>query len=218
MDVMTVFYLVLTAAMSAAATIGIFIYLQSKQDAKDLLEREQRAKGYLKESSKDFELVPVYTDSSKNKWYTFANPLKLPANRALAGEVSMRQAEMNLDRETLEDFITQIKTHANLGEITAVFYLIERIEERMTWACEENTLLSLANVYFLLEGENPMLMTEEFSKKKKELMTNDAEARSFFLTAAFKLTNTYSDISETDIPLYLMDKAQQSPNERLSRN
>lgn len=210
--------------MAGIITIAFILGVLAHYAGKELYSKwqrtrkERKAQKYLTEDQADYDLVKVYDDRQGNSWYAFSNPLKLPAQRALAGEVAMKQAMMNMDRDMLADYILKIKEHANKGELTTVFYLVERIEERLTWSCEEQTLLSLANVYFLLEGENPLTISDVTSKRKKQLMTDDIEAKGFFLTAAYKLIDRYSDISETDILTYLMEREAESASRRTASN
>jgi hypothetical protein len=168
---------------------------------------EKRSRQYFQEDLKDYEIVKIYTTKDQSgkelNWYSFVNPLRLPAARAIAGEVAMKQAEMNIDRETLISFITGMKDSANKGKITELFADLMNLEQRVNYACEEETLLSLACVYFLTEGEDPRTISEGVQARKREIMKTDDNARAFFLTSAFKLTNTLSDISAVDILSYL---------------
>jgi hypothetical protein len=173
------------------------------------MKRERQARTYLTEQVNEFELVKIYESKDEQgkhlNWYAFVNPLKLPAARAIAGEIAMKQAEMNIDRDTLLEFITNMKEAANKGDITQLFYDLVNMEQRANYACEEETLLSLACVYVLIEGEDPRTIAEGTQKRKRELMKSSDEMRAFFLTCAFKLTGTYSDISATDMLNYLND-------------
>jgi hypothetical protein len=175
-------------------------------------KRENQARTYLEEKVNDFELVKIYEGKDEKgkpvNWYAFVNPLKLPAARAIAGEVAMKQAEMNVDRDTLLEFINSMKEAANTGQITTMFARLENLEQRVNFACEEETLLSLACVYFLIEGEDPRVIAEGTQKRKREMMKADEQAKAFFLTSAFRLTGAFSDISESDILNYLTEVRQ----------
>lgn len=190
---------------------GIAAVLAAFYTRKQYLARKKSrtARKYLEEQVNEFELVKIYESKDEHgkslNWYAFVNPLKLPAARAIAGEVAMKQAEMNLDRDTLLEFIHNMKEAANTGNITQLFYDLVNMEQRANYACEEETLLSLACVYFLIEGEDPRTVAEGTQKRKRELMKSSDEMRAFFLTSAYKLTGTYSDISETDMLNYLND-------------
>ena len=198
----------------ALATGAAFVVLAHKLTTKVIrTRREKRARQYFEEDLKDYEIVKIYTTKDhKGKelnWYSFVNPLRLPAARAIAGEVAMKQAEMNIDRETLLNFITGMKDSANKGKITELFADLMNLEQRVNYACEEETLLSLACVYFLTEGEDPRTISEGVQARKREIMKTDDNARAFFLTSAYKLTSTLSDISAVDILSYL--KNQKGP-------
>jgi hypothetical protein len=120
----------------------------------------------------------------------------------------MKQAEMIIDRDTLLAFIAGMKDSANKGKITEMFADLMNLEQRVNYACEEETLLSLACVYFLIEGEDPRTISEGLQSRKRSIMKADDNARAFFLSSAYKLTGTLSDISAVDILSYLNSQKQ----------
>lgn len=199
--------LILLASGSAAAILG------SKAVAKyKAVRSSRRSRKYFEEDLRDYELVKIYTTTDTGgkavNWYSFVNPLRLPAARAIAGEVAMKQAEMNIDRDALLAFIAGMKDSANKGKITEMFADLINLEQRVNYACEEETLLSLACVYFLIEGEDPRTISEGLQSRKRAIMKADDNARAFFLSSAYKLTGTLSDISAVDILSYLSSQKQ----------
>ncbi len=173
---------------------------------------EKNAKNWLENLNTDHPIVKIYSmvdDAGKAiNFYMFKNPLNLPAARAIAGEVAMRQAECNMDRETILAFIASMMEAAKKGEVVKMFADLQNMEERVNYACEEETLLSLACVYFLIEGEDPFKMNSKIQEKKKELIRSDENARAFFLTSAYNLTSEFSDMSAADILNYLKEQKQ----------
>lgn len=167
---------------------------------------QKRVKDYLADVE-EYSMIQIYKDSLGNNWYAFKNPLKLPAMRSIAGEAAARQAEMNMDSETLHEFIMEMEKEANQGKITNMMAIFGKMKERLTWAFEEKTMENLAVNYFVLEGEPVQVLSDKWIEKKREILASDIEAKAFFLSAAFKYTKTIGDISSSDILKYLTEKA-----------
>ncbi len=168
---------------------------------------QRKAQTYLAEHKSQFDLVHVYTGKDEAgkvmKWYSFANPLKLPARRMLAAEAAMKQAEMNIDRDSLLEFISAMEDAGNSGKITVMFAHLKNLEQRINFAAEEETLINLASVYFLIEGEDPLVINDNTQERKRAMIRSSEDAKAFFLTSAFRLTNEYSDMPDSDILSYL---------------
>lgn len=149
----------------------------------------------------------VYTDKFGNKWYEYANPLQLPAKRAIAAEVATRFADMNLSRENLILLMNEMKKKANEGNIVELFSILGEIEYRLTFLGEEETLKELALCYYLIEGEDEADFTDLYREKKLKVFEEDQDAKGFFIRGAFSRTIAYSDMSEADIVEYLIANA-----------
>ena len=201
--------IVLSALLVAAALALVNIYHQRIKAAKHLAN-------WFTENDKDFPLTELPVSVDGIKFYTFSNPIQIPARRALAAEAATKQAEMNVTSEDLNAFITEAVSYGNKGEISKIFYLLERLKERLDWACEYETLMKLATCYFLIEGEPIQSVSNEFTKRKRALIQSSPEAEGFFLAAAYKLTTEYSDFSETDILQYLAMKSTKEGGRGLS--
>ena len=74
-------------------------------------------------------------------------------------------------------------------------------------AAEEKTLQSLANCYFLIEGENPNDTSPYFYELKKDIWSKDTACYGFFLQNAFGIMRNLDDLSSVDILSYLREKA-----------
>lgn len=154
-----------------------------------------------------WDLEEIYVTADGTKIFGYKNPLLLPANRAISAEIAANQAAMKITRPQLEGMIEAMVQAGNEGEIVELFGYLYSLKDRLTWAAEEETLRNLANIYLLVEGENPEIIEKKFDKQKRQLMEEDLQARAFFLQYALKRTSDYSDISETDILRYLTAKA-----------
>lgn len=149
-----------------------------------------------------FTVKLVHVDAGGNAWYGFDDPLRMPAARALAGEVAATWADLNITKDDLKDYVARMKAFGNQGDIVRMFHLLTVLEERVEWACEDRTLLQLAQVYYLLNDEPIMQPSPEHNEQKERIWAADQECRGFFLRSAFVLTKGYSEFSAADILNY----------------
>ena len=162
-----------------------------------------------------YELTPIYKDKSGRQWYEFAEKMNVPAQRAIAAEVATRFADMNLTKSALRELFAKMKEHANGGNIVDLFAIINEIEFRLDFIGEEETLLELASIYFLIEGEPADELSEVWTKKKKEILKGDAEASAFFLSRAYLIITNFSQLSGPDFEKYLKETKEHA--QRLNR-
>ena len=108
-----------------------------------------------------------------------------------------------------------MKEEANKGDIVSLFGILSEIEFRLDFVGEEQTLLELASVYFLIQGEPADDLSEEWTNKKKNILKNDSDARSFFLSRAYLFTTKFSELSGKDFEKYL--KENRTNAERINR-
>lgn len=150
-----------------------------------------------------FTVRKCYTDTEGNAWYEFDDPLRMPAQRALAGEIAATWADLNITKSDLRDYIKRMKASGQKGDIVKMFHLLSVLEERVEWTCEDRTLLQLAQVYFVINDEPLMAGTQEHNALKDRIWGRDPDCRAFFLRMAFVLTSGYSKFSAPDIVSYL---------------
>ena len=157
-----------------------------------------------KETPPELELVA--TDKYGNNWYGFKNPIELPAQRNVDLQAATRWGELSMTPEYFAQEMMKIQGFIGKDNNKAIAKCQDMLN-RATWAAEENTLLMIACQMFLLEGENPIVLTPEYLEKKKAIFENDLEAKGFFLHAAFKNTRYFNELSEIGLTSYLRDKA-----------
>lgn len=163
----------------------------------------------------EHNLTKIYTDNNENEWFEFADIMSIPAKRAIAAEVATRFADMNLTKPILKELIEKMKDHANKGNVVGLFNILAEIEFRLDFIGEEQTLLELASIYFILDGEDPSEPSETWKAKKRELMEEDSDAKSFFLSRVYLLTTKFSELSEADFQKYL--KQNKAAADRINR-
>lgn len=164
---------------------------------------------------KTIPLTKVYTDRTGRNWYEYSNPLTIPARRAIAAEIATRFQEMNLTKEQLIRLMGAMKTAANAGNIVELFQYLGEIEFRLNFIGEETTLMELAAVYFVVDGEDESTFDEKWKQIKIEAFKGDGDLCGFFIQKAFELTTNYSNMSGTAILDYLKTNAQNA--ERLNQ-
>lgn len=155
------------------------------------------------EDGTTFTVEEVYRDPEGNIYYGFSDPLRMPAQRALAAEVAATWADLNITKDDAIAFCTKMEEFADKGRIGDVIHLVKVLKGRLQWACEDKTLLNLAKVYFLVNDEPIMAPSNEHNALKDKMWDRHGEVRAFFLRRAFVLTKGYSGFSPTDILNYL---------------
>lgn len=165
---------------------------------------QQRGRELSNPDAEEVELV--YTDKLGNNWYRFVDPLRMPGDRALSALVATRRGDLNYTRDDELEWIKTARDAANRGNFMEVGYLLRVKEDRLAWACEEKTLQSIAQVYYLLNDEPQALFQRKWQDEKARIWAEDEEARAFFLREAYMLTNGFSQLSLADIPNYLAER------------
>lgn len=161
----------------------------------------------------------VYTDKLGNRWYAFRDPLRMPGERALSALVSTRRSDLNFTLEDAKAWWEQTWGYANSGNFMDVGYMLRVYRDRLDWACEENSLLDVAQAYFMINEEPQGAMREKWQQEKRKAWADDEDARGFFLREAYWLTRGFSELSPSDIPTYLAavrTRIQKASNERRS--
>lgn len=164
-----------------------------------------------KSNSSNPDLVKVYKDASGVEYYTYKNPMQLPAMRAIAVERATRYANMYLTEDTMQQLIAALKQAGNKQDWVRVFSIIQELELRSKFLAEEQSLLEVAQYYFLEENENPEILNEQLLQAKVKRWQGDIFARAFFLKTALGYIRKYSGISTEKLMNYL---AENEPNEK----
>ena len=190
--------------LSLAAN-AILLFLLITFIVKQFLQHKKH-QDWVDQWPKEAELEHIYTDNLGNKWFGFKNPVKLPTYRGMKADIAVNQADMCMTSSMLNNYVNEIQEYLDKGKLTRAFQLFERLKERTSMLGEEVTLLNLAKVFFLIEGEPPVKGGNEYDKLKEEVFANDSDARDFFLLAAFKLITNAQEFSDSDILAYLKEK------------
>jgi hypothetical protein len=155
------------------------------------------------DNSKNKNLLFVYRDKAGVNYYTWSDPYKVPAIRAISGERASRYSDMYMNRKTLKLLIAEMKKAGNQNDWAKVFHIIIEMENRMEFLAEESTLLELASVYYIRQDEDPDKPSDSLLEEKIIAWKKDDGARSFFVLGALLSTGRYTPQQGRNILAYL---------------
>ena len=126
--------------------------------------------------------------------YELADITHISAMRGVAAEKAKRFASLNITSEELtallDKAIDGINSHQpNLSQAISILH---ELQFRNKMICEENSLLDLACIFLLIEGEDIDNPSEQVNKQKLELLHKEPDLKAFFLTEAFRLAGLLS--------------------------
>jgi hypothetical protein len=156
-------------------------------------------------NARDPRMEVAYKSKNGIKFYTFRNPEEFPAMRGLAAERAKRFAAMNLTEQELRGLLDACIEAANRNDLVKAFAIIHEVKYRLDFICEENSLLDLACLYYVLEDEDPDNPDADSNAKKLAYMRGDAEARAFFLHMAFSIMNRYGKRRSEELLGYISE-------------
>lgn len=186
----------------------LFFFITTAILVVPIIRRKMIIRFYAREyKSEESKMEHVYTDVFGNRWFQYKNFLNLPPKRAIAGELAVRMASLCLDDKMFDKYTAIIREACNKKDLVTVANYIQRMEERRLLPAELNTTMSLANAFFLIEGENPKSTSDFWFKEKKKIWEQDEDCAAFFLHKALSITRDISDISQTDLLLYFQRQA-----------
>ena len=155
------------------------------------------------------ELEWVYTSNDGTKWFQFKDPLQISAYRGAACEAASRWSELCMTPEYFAKKVMDISKLAVAKKTDLIVKACVELEQRASEAAELKTLQILAANLYMIEGENPIILTPEYLQKKIAIWTKDVDCEGFFLAKAFKSLRLYNDLSDIDFISYLRNKAIQ---------
>lgn len=149
------------------------------------------------------QLKPVRVDTDGRTHYVFKYPTDMPISRAVAAEHALRMAEIGMNKARLQDIVAEMtrlmQQEGNAIKIAALLY---EIEVGLTSVAEEETLLQVAAVLTLEEGEpteyDPIWANGKIAKWRRSPADRD-----FFLQQAWVSTRQFKELSGIDILSYL---------------
>lgn len=157
--------------------------------------------------SKDNPNIEIsYTSlTGKINVYGLKDITRISAFRGVAAEKAKRFAGLNMTETELKKLIDHAINGINQRQpdIAKAVAILHEINLRLQMICEENSLLELAYIYCMLEGEDDEEPTQEWNKKKAELAQAHPDIRAFFLRTALELAGNFSAKPGVDLLSYL---------------
>jgi hypothetical protein len=160
--------------------------------------------------SKHPEFKLVYEDSLKNKWYTYVNPLDIDAVRGIRAERAERFSKMMVTEQELKLAFAECRTAAKENDAMKVYSIIMELEHRLKFICEENSVLDMAGIFFLLEDEDPKQVLDSVLDKKQKIWQEDRECRGFFLRSGLSLIKHLENIPMQDLTTFMEKTVEQA--------
>jgi hypothetical protein len=146
----------------------------------------------------------VFTSVKGTKIYALKDVMTISTFRAISAEKARRHAEFCISKGELTKLIQDMKDAVNLRkDFVELMSIVQEMEYRNNFICEENSLLDLSCIYFFLEGEDIEMPNDSFNQQKGMLAKAEFDIRSFFLQSALHLTKRFSEQQEKDLLLYL---------------
>jgi hypothetical protein len=138
----------------------------------------------------DFDMELIY-DNGKHRFYTYKNPIQLPYKRTESALLFSRYAQLCVTPERLNEYIKAILQANNKGDKSMVGVLANHLLITDENFGERQSLLNLATVYTVLEGEPADKFVSSWQDKKKEIWATDEDCRDFFTTWAYQKTPNF---------------------------
>lgn len=154
----------------------------------------------------------VYTSISGTNVYAFVDvTTSISAHRGVAAEEAKRFASMNITKQELSRLITAQKVAINTKkDFVEAFAIMQEIEYRLNMVCEEKSLLELAYIFFMIEGEDDELPSLEINQKKQRLANDQMDLKAFFLRSALELAGNFSKKQDANLLTYLEETRDMS--------
>ncbi len=146
----------------------------------------------------------AYTSAKGTNIYCLTDPLNISAQRGISAEKAKRFADMNLTEKEMKALIKEYKRSINIDQdFVRANSIVQEMEYRLDFICEENSIFDLAALYFFVEGEDVDAPNDTFNAQKKEIYKAEHDVRAFFLRNGLNLTNKSSELRDEDLLTYL---------------
>lgn len=145
----------------------------------------------------------AFTSAAETKIYALKDFRQISAFRGVAAEQAKRIASLCLTKEELTELLDQQMNAFNKQDFAKATAIGFELKFRASMICEETSLLELAYIYLLIEGEDLEKPSEEINKKKAKLITEQSDLKGFFLRRALQLADNFSQKPGTDLLSYL---------------
>jgi hypothetical protein len=170
-------------------------------------------------ASKSNPLVePVFKTTSGIQVYVLKDLTKISAFRGLAAEKAKRFVTLNITESELVKLLNIALSGINQSkpDIAQAISILHELKWRTEMICEEKSLLELAYIFLMLEGEDIEQPSEDWNNKKAALVYEHRSTRAFFLQWAIGAAGNFSAKRDADLLGYLEET--KAMIERLNRH
>jgi aspartokinase len=158
----------------------------------------------MKVNTKCEAVTVVYTSLAGTKIFAHKDITQISAFRGVAAEKNKRFASLCLTEDELKHLINTALDGINKKQDFAqAISILHELKFRSEMICEENSLLELAYIYLMIEGEDLEKPTQEFNKHKAALVEAELDIKRFFLQRALQLVGHFSQKPGVDLLNYL---------------
>ncbi len=158
----------------------------------------------MKVNDQNKHVALVFKSILGTKVYAMKDITQISAFRGVSAEKAKRFAGLCLTESELKTLLDEAIDGINKRQdITQAIALLHELKFRANMICEENSLLELAYIYLMIEGEDMEKPSDDFNKKKAELITAETDLKGFFLRRALYLMENFSVKPGTDLLSYL---------------
>lgn len=157
----------------------------------------------MKVSKTNEAVHSVFTSMAGTEIYSLKDITQISAYRGVSAEKAKRFASLCLTSEELTILLDEQLTAFNKQDFAKAVAIGHELKFRNSMICEENSLLELAYIYLLIEGEDIEKPSVEVNKKKAALINTEPDLKGFFLRMALQLVGNFSLKQDVDLLSYL---------------
>lgn len=154
----------------------------------------------------DDRLRYVYTDAKGNNYFEFIHDINMPYKRYVDAQVTEKMVRLGFSQQGIEDIIAACKKLSVDGARSAeqlrmdLLNIGSNLEGRLGYLTNHRVYEQFASIFYLLEDE-PVIPSDKWYQKKKDIWADDEKARDFFLLGAYRKIHSLTNISIQDMQL-----------------
>lgn len=145
------------------------------------------------------KLEQVYKDKKGNLFFAHKNPLEISAMRGIQGATAERYVSLMISKKEFDLAMEAFDAAQKEMDLTTCFAIVHDLKHRSKFICEANSVLDLANVYYMLQDEDPEDYSEVHADRKRKIWAEDEACRTFFLRMGMALTKQFQSTPPEDL-------------------
>jgi len=155
------------------------------------------------------EVIHLYTDKHKNKWYGYEDLTEMGILRKLVVDEVQSYADINMTPDAMRIFVRSMRESLQVADYEHARKQLAAFELRMEFIASKAVYVNLCAAIYLMEKENMLEMDRKFLRKKQEILENDIELQDFLLRDLFRRYRDFSEDYETNIMNYFIETEQE---------